>query len=67
MALLYPTKGIRTDTPLIKYYYAAVINTLILGKSARGPRADMVKAIPRDGAFPWGVGQPVASAFNNTL
>ena len=52
VALLYLAKGIKINTPLAKYYYAAVINTLILGRSAREPRADVVGAMPRDGAFP---------------
>ena len=64
MALSYPAKGIRADTPLAKYCHAAVIDTLIL-RSARGPRADVAGAMPRDGAFPWGVGQPAAAAPNN--
>ena len=66
MALSYPAKGIRTNTPLVKYCHAAVNNTLILGRSARGPRADVAGAMPRDRAFPWGLGSPVASAPNNT-
>ena len=66
MALLYPAKGIKINTLLVKYYYAAVINTLILGRSARGPRADMVEAMPRNGAFLWEVDQPVVSTPNNT-
>ena len=49
MALLYPAKGITADTPLAKYHYAAIIDTLILGRSARGPRADVEGAIPRAG------------------
>ena len=49
MALSYPAKGIKVNTPLAKYYHAAIINTLILGRSARGPRADMERVIPRAG------------------
>ena len=45
--LLYPAKGIKADTFLIKYYYAAISDTLIPGRSARGPYTDMEKAIPR--------------------
>ena len=56
MALLYPAKGIKTDTPLVKYYYAAVINTFILGRNARGPRVNVVRVISYDRAFPWRVG-----------
>ena len=67
MALLYLAKGIRTDSPLVKYYYAAVINTFILRRSAHGPRTDVAGVIPRDRAFLWGVGQPVVFAPNNTL
>ena len=66
MALSYPAKGLRTDTPLSKYRHAAVIDTPILGRSARGPRANVEGAMPRDGAFPWGVGQPVVCTLNNT-
>ena len=47
VTLLYLAKGIKTNTPLVKYYYAAMFNTLIQGKSARGPRANMEGAIPR--------------------
>ena len=47
VTLLYPAKGIKADTPLAKYRYAAMSNTLIRGKSARGPRADVEGAIPR--------------------
>ena len=49
MALLYPAKSIKADTPLAKYRYAAIINTLILRRSARGPRVNVEKAIPRAG------------------
>ena len=49
MALLHFAKGIGADTPFAKYYYVAIINTLILGRSARGPRADVEGAIPRAG------------------
>ena len=52
VALSYPAKGIKTDTPLAKYRHAVVADTLILGRSARGPEADVVGAMPRDGAFP---------------
>ena len=45
--LSYPAKGIRADTPLAKYCYAAIFDTLIQGRSARGPRADVEGAIPR--------------------
>ena len=65
MALLYPAKGIKTDTSLTKYYHAAIIDTFILKRSARGPRANVAGAMPRDEAFPWGVSQPVASTPNN--
>ena len=67
MALSYPAKGIKTNTPLVKYYHAAIIDILILKRSAHGPQADVAGAIPRDGAFPWGVNQPVAFASNNPL
>ena len=49
MTLLYLTKGIKADTPFAKYYYAAIFNTLIPGKSARGPCVDVERAIPRAG------------------
>ena len=49
MALLYPAKSIRADTPFTKYRYAAIIDTLILGRSARGPCANVEGAIPRAG------------------
>ena len=49
MALLYFAKGIRANTPFIKYCYTAMIDTLILGRSVRGPRADVEGAIPRAG------------------
>ena len=52
MALLFLIKGIKTNTPFTKYYYTAVINTLMLKKSANGLRANIIRAIPRDGAFP---------------
>ena len=52
MALLYPAKSIKADTPLAKYCHAAVINTLILNKNACGLEADVAGAMPRDGAFP---------------
>ena len=47
VTLLYPAKGIGADTPLAKYYHAAMFNILIRGRSARGPRADVEGAIPR--------------------
>ena len=56
MALLYPAKGIKTDTLLAKYHHAAITDIFIPGRSAREPRADMVGAMPRDGAFFWEVG-----------
>ena len=46
MTLLYPAKGIKADTPLVKYYYAAMSDILIRGRSARGPRTDVEGAIP---------------------
>ena len=49
IALLYFTKGIKVNTSLAKYYYAAVNNTFILKKSARGPRVNIIGAIPRAG------------------
>ena len=49
MALLYPAKGIKADTPLVKYYYAAIIDIFILRRNARGPRIDVERAIPRAG------------------
>ena len=49
MALLYLAKGIKANTPLAKYRHAAIINTFILGRSARGPRADVEGVIPRAG------------------
>ena len=49
MALLYFTKGIRADTPFAKYCHAAMSDTLIQGRSARGPYADVERAIPRAG------------------
>ena len=47
VTLLYPAKGIRADTPLAKYCHAAMSDTLIRGRSARGPRANVEGAIPR--------------------
>ena len=47
ITLLYPAKGIRADTPLARYRYAAISDTLIRGRSARGPCADVEGAIPR--------------------
>ena len=47
VTLLYPAKGIKANTPLAKYCHAAISDTLIRGRSARGPRADMERAIPR--------------------
>ena len=47
VTLSYPAKGIRADTPLAKYRHAAISNTLIRGRSARGPRTDVEGAIPR--------------------
>ena len=49
VTLLYPVKGIKADTPLAKYCHAAIFNTLIPGRSARGPCADVEGAIPRAG------------------
>ena len=49
MALSYPTKGIKADTPVAKYRHAAIANTLILRKSARRPRTNIEGAIPRAG------------------
>ena len=47
VTLSYPAKGIRADTPFAKYRHAAMFDTLIRGRSARGPRADVEGAIPR--------------------
>ena len=47
VTLSYPAKGIRANTPLAKYRHAAISNTLIQGRSARGPRADVEGVIPR--------------------
>ena len=47
--LLYPAKGIKANTPLAKYYHAAISNTLIPGRSARGPCANVEGTIPRAG------------------
>ena len=47
VTLSYPAKGIKADTPLAKYHHAAISDTLIRGKSARGPRADVEGAVPR--------------------
>ena len=47
VTLLYPAKGIRADTPLAKYRHAAISNTLIRGRSARGPCANVEGTIPR--------------------
>ena len=49
VTLLYFAKGIRADTPFAKYRYAAIFDTLIPGRSARGPCADVEGAIPRAG------------------
>ena len=49
VTLLYSTKGIKANTPLAKYYYAVISNTLIRGRSAHGPRANVERAIPRAG------------------
>ena len=49
VTLSYPAKGIRADTPLAKYYHAAIFDTLIPGRSARGPCTDVERAIPRAG------------------
>ena len=49
VTLLYPAKGIKADTPLVKYRYAAIFDTLIPGRSARGPCVDVEGAIPRAG------------------
>ena len=47
VTLSYPAKGIRADTPLVKYRHAAMSDTLIRGRSARGPRVNVKGAIPR--------------------
>ena len=47
VTLLYFAKGIKADTPLAKYRYVAISDTLIRGRSARGPRIDVEGAIPR--------------------
>ena len=47
ITLLYPVKGIKADTPLAKYCHAAIFNTLIRGRSARGPCVNVEGAIPR--------------------
>ena len=52
MALLYPAKDIKTNTPLTKYYYAVITNTFILGKNTYVPRVNVAGAIPRNRAFP---------------
>ena len=65
MALSCLAKGIKTNTPLAKYYHAAVNNILTLGRSARGPRANVAGAIPRNKAFPYKVSQPVVFTPNN--
>ena len=49
VTLSYPAKGIRANTPLAKYRHAAIFDTLIPGRSARGPCADVEGAIPRAG------------------
>ena len=49
VTLLYPAKGIKADTPFVKYRYAAIFNTFIPGRSACGPCADVEGAIPRAG------------------
>ena len=47
VTLLYPAKGIKVNTPFAKYCHAAMFDTLIRGRSARGPRANVERAIPR--------------------
>ena len=47
VTLLYPTKGIKADTPLAKYRHAAMFNTLIRGRNTHGPRINVEGAIPR--------------------
>ena len=49
VTLLYSAKGIKADTPLVKYYYAVIFNTFIPGRSARGPCVNVEGAIPRAG------------------
>ena len=49
VALLYSAKGIKADTPLAKYHYVAIVDALILGRSACGTRANVEGAIPRAG------------------
>ena len=49
VTLSYLAKGIKANTPLAKYYYAAIFNTLIPGRSARGPCVNVEGAIPRAG------------------
>ena len=49
ITLSYPAKGIKADTPFAKYYHAAIFDILIPGRSARGPCADVERAIPRAG------------------
>ena len=49
VTLSYPAKGIKADTPLAKYHHAVIFNTLVPGRSARGPCADVEGAIPRAG------------------
>ena len=52
VTLSYPAKGIRANTPLAKYRHAAMFNTLIRGRSARGPRAD-VEGAPVGRVLTW--------------
>ena len=47
VTLSYPAKGIKADTLLAKYCHAAMSDTLIRGRSARGPRTNVEGAIPR--------------------
>ena len=54
VTLLYPAKGIRADTPLAKYRYAAIFDIFIPGRSACGPCVDVEGAIPRAGPSPGG-------------
>ena len=49
ITLLYSAKGIKANTPFAKYYHAAISNTFILGRSARGPCINVKGAIPRAG------------------
>ena len=47
VTLLYFTKGIKADTPLAKYHYTAIFNTLIQKKSTYRPRTNVKGVIPR--------------------